>query len=93
MIVERKIGQNRGTSRLWLEGKSLLANGWNNGDRFNAIFTPFGVVYQKDEEGSRKVAGTPDRPIIDTNTNKLLEFADIGDKVEIVFEPNTITVR
>lgn len=93
VTIERKIGSNRGAARLWIEGKDLLNNGWKQGDRFNAIFTPFGLTYAKAADGKRKVAGTSDRPIIDTNTNKLLAFADIGDMVEIIIDADGLTIR
>lgn len=81
--VTRKIGKNRGTARIWLEGKCLLNNGWNVGVRFDAIWTVDGLLYIQVNNGKRKVAGTKTRPIIDTNSNKLLKFVDIGEKVNV----------
>ena len=69
----RNIGQNRGKTRIWLEGKLLLEHGWNRGDTFNAHFDEQdgAIHYVKISNGTRKVAGTPERPIIDTNTPKV----------------------
>lgn len=85
----RKIGTNRDVERLWLEGKILLENGWLNGDTYDAIFTDSGVMYIKNPDGKRKVAGTPDRPIIDTNSKKIRAFAKAGEKVEVSFYLNS----
>ena len=81
--IERNIGQNRGKSRLWIEGKALASEQWSKGKRFDMIFGLVsyrgemveGMVYLASVDGKRKVAGTSDRPIIDTNTDKLGIFA------------------
>ena len=79
----------------------LLSNGWNNGDRFNVEFVPqdlytgYGVlVYTKHPEGKRKVAGTIDRPILDTNTAKLSKVCGFstGDRLPVVVSPERVVV-
>jgi hypothetical protein len=90
--MDRKIGQNRGTARLWLEGKTLADCGWKRGDKFNVQITDTGLAYMKNAQGTRKVAGTIDRPIIDTNSNKLLQFCEIGDVVDVAIGTNIIVV-
>jgi hypothetical protein len=81
----RKIGRNRGNARLWLEGKCLLDRGWTHGKRFKAEFSEGSVRYLACEDGNRAVAGSPQRPIIDTNTDKLLTALGlkVGDTVEV----------
>ena len=90
----RNVGRNRGVARVWLEGEMLLANGWNNGDRFNVSFSEGALVYEKNPAGKRKVAGTPDRPILDTNTAKLSKVCGFstGDKLPVTVTPDKVTV-
>ena len=81
MNIIRKIGKNRGVSRLWIEGKSLASSGWSRGQRFDVV---------ANTDGKRKVAGTADRPIIDANTDKLDVFVGMVS-VAITSERITIT--
>lgn len=93
-IVERRIGRNRGKPRLWLEGECLIAAGWDCGTRFDAVFGEGVVTYTRNPKGARKVAGTRERPIIDTNTPKLAEAlgAVIGDMTSVQLTHRRITV-
>ncbi len=61
----RKIGFNRCKARIWLEGKILTNAGIFHGMRFNVINSPNSLVIVIDPDGKRKIAGKPDRPIID----------------------------
>ena len=90
----RNVGRNRGVARVWLEGEMLLSNGWNNGDRFNVTFAKGALVYEKHPAGKRKVAGTIDRPILDTNTAKLSKVCGFstGDRLPVTVTPDKVTV-
>lgn len=91
MQIKRKIGQNRGKSRIWLEGKILAEAGWKKGDRFTCQFEDGAIVYRKTEDGGRKVAGDESRPIIDTNTNKITE--SIKGTSEVKVEVSSTIIR
>jgi hypothetical protein len=96
----RKIGSNRGAARLWLEGPCLANHGWTKGTAFTASFDPGTLTYSLVREGQapagpvRKVAGTADRPIIDTNTDKLTACLDVhvGASVTVTVSRESITV-
>jgi hypothetical protein len=75
--IVRKIGKNRGKSRLWIEGQALIDAGWQVGDRFNIVYDGDNIRYERNPEGKRKVAGTPTRPIIDTNSDAIKDA--VGD--------------
>ena len=47
------------------------------------MFSGNSLVYYRNANGNRKVAGTDTRPIIDTNTNKLLNVGKFGGTVAI----------
>jgi hypothetical protein len=92
--ASRKLGINRGTARLWLEGQILSASGWNRGDHYTVIWGDNALQYVKDPEGKRKVAGTESRPIIDTNSKKLTPlFGETGSVVTVTVTDSQITIR
>ena len=69
--ITRLCGANRNQPRLWLEGDTLARHGWTRGTQFNATFHADCFLYEKQTPGKRKVAGTGERPILDTNSKKL----------------------
>lgn len=91
----RKLGSNRGKTRLWLEGAILESHGWKPGDRFDVIWIDGVMRYAKYAEGQRKVAGKPGRPIIDTNTDKLSTTLNAlpGEVVNVIVTAQSITVQ
>jgi hypothetical protein len=91
----RKLGSNRGKTRLWLEGAILENHGWTTGDRFDVILIDGVLKYAKNPNGKRKVAGKPGRPIIDTNTNAISDTlnASPGDVVNVIATREAITVQ
>ena len=93
--VTRKLGSNRGKTRLWLEGAILSTHGWTTGDRFDVILIDGVLKYAKNSNGKRKVAGKIGRPIIDTNTDKLSTTlnAKPGDVVNVIATADSITVQ
>ena len=52
-------------SRIWIEGWRLIGAGFAHGTRYNITWHDTGATLTPDPAGARKVAGTPDRPIID----------------------------
>ena len=95
MTYTRKLGSNRGKTRLWLEGNILSDKGWECGNRFDVILIDGVLKYAKNTEGKRKVAGKPGRPIIDTNTDKISETLNTttGTKVGVTVLTTSITVQ
>jgi hypothetical protein len=91
----RKLGSNRGKTRLWLEGNILSSQGWYTGDRFDVVMIDGVLKYAKNPNGKRKVAGKPGRPIIDTNTDKLSTTlnAKAGEVVNVSATTKQITIQ
>jgi hypothetical protein len=91
----RKLGSNRGKTRLWLEGNILENQGWHTGDRFDVILIDGVLKYAKNTNGKRKVAGKPGRPIIDTNTNAISDTlnAKAGEVVNVIATREAITIQ
>lgn len=80
---QRKIGQNRGRPRLWLEGQILTDAGFNHGDRWDFVNEPDKLIIRNNPEGKRKIAGKKDRPIIDI-IGRTLEASFDCDQVAVL---------
>lgn len=94
----RTIGTNRGKQRLWLECLILSANGFAHGAPWRLEVQKAGtgacIDLVADPEGTRKVAGTAQRPIIDINSKNALESFACGDTVTItVISPGWLRVE
>ena len=91
----RKLGSNRGKTRLWLEGNILSNHGWHTGDRFDVVMIDGVLKYAKNPAGKRKVAGKVGRPIIDTNTNAISDTLNAlpGEVVNVIATAEAITVQ
>lgn len=80
--------------RLWIEGKFLKDNGWNHKDTYSTEYVDNKLLmYRKDKDGNRAIAGGVDRPIIDSTSHKLNDVGfQIGDTVSIEITKDLITV-
>ena len=87
MIKTLKVGQTKKGSRVWLEGKALIENGFTHGTRYSINDESSTAVLFVNIEGKRKVAGTITRPIIDLLSKKNDIFTDT---VQVTFNTNTI---
>ena len=90
----RKVGMNKGRPRIWLEGAELTDNDIKHGMRFN-VETFDGIIrIIIDDDGKRKIAGTPARPVIDM-TGRIIECANLiaGDHFTITKRKDGIELR
>ena len=71
IIKNKKIGINRGVSRLWIEGKMLSDHDWVRGTRFQLIIEGDYITIIRSTDGGYVVAGNDKRPIIDLNNSSL----------------------
>lgn len=87
-----KIGTNRNSARIWIEGAALAAEGWTTGTPFDCEFGDGTITYTRSETGRRKVAGGDGRPIIDTNTDKIRTSLGDCTHADITITPERITI-
>ena len=99
LIQNYQIRANRGRPRVWIEGKRLVLAGFNRGCLFNVVVGDRGLTLTKvfrlwDVEGSRKVSGKGERPLIDL-VGALLTQANLksGDHVIINYKANSISIE
>lgn len=78
------VGMNRGKARLWIEGRWLADAGFTRGMAYTVRPMPENgmLLIYADPEGSRRVAGTVDRPILDLT--KAADMSAIGGSGSIV---------
>lgn len=86
------IGQNRGAARLWIQGKILSSNGWTPGVRWTLTESDNGLVFTKETEGKRKVAGNDVRPVIDSKDPLVGATFEVGTKVDVTVDDSKIVV-
>ena len=73
---------NKGRARIWLEGKRLTAAGFAAGARFSPEVIEGALVLRLNPNGSRKVSGKGERPIIDMSGGSCDPFIT-GDAVQV----------
>ena len=78
-------------SRIWLEGSRLINAGFAHGTRYNVQWTATGATLALDPAGARKVAGTPDRPIIDITGERVRSLQ--CDSATVTFSDKKITIE
>lgn len=90
----KKVGQNKGAPRVWLEGTQTARAGFLPGQRFDIEVQGQMVVLQANPDGSRVVSGKRigerDNPIIDINSRELLAIFDGMAAIRIVVKKDQI---
>lgn len=90
----KKLGQNRGAPRVWLEGTQTERAGFIPGQRFDVEVQGKMVVLQANPDGSRvvsgKKAGERNNPVIDINSKELLAMFDGMAAIRVVVKKDQI---
>lgn len=90
----KKIGQNRGAPRVWLEGTQTERAGFWPGQRFDVVVQGHAIVLQTNPDGSRvvssKKAGEKKNPVIDINSRELLAIFDGMSAVRVAVKKGKI---
>ena len=92
MILNRKVGSNKGRARVWLEGAYLTSAGWHRGVRFDLTMSPGLIVITRNEvDGARKVCGKK-HPIIDVCNADVARYLPGATRARIVVTGPFITI-
>lgn len=90
----KKLGQNKGAPRVWLEGTQTQRAGFVPGQRYDVEVQGRMVVLQANPDGSRVVSGKRigerDNPIIDLNSKALLAIFDGMAAIRVVVKKDQI---
>lgn len=92
ITLTRKIGKNKGQSRVWLEGKYLAAHGWTKGTTYERDTSIGNIVLTKSTLGKLKVAGGVDRPVIDLAGKWVTELFEGHEQVGVIVSDEMITI-
>ena len=89
----KRIGQNRGAPRIWLDRQTERA-GFEPGQRYDVVVQGRTVVLQANPDGSRVVSSKKDgdktNPIIDLNSRDLLALFDGMSSVRVAVKQGKI---
>lgn len=90
----KKIGQNKGAPRVWLEGTQTAKAGFAPGQRFDIHVEGQTIVLQANPDGSRivssKKSGDNVNPVIDINSKELLAIFDGMSAVRVAVSDGQI---
>lgn len=90
----KKIGQNKGAPRVWLEGSQTMRAGFSPGHKFDVVVHGQTVVLQSNPDGTRvvsaKKAGDKINPVIDLNSKELLAIFDGMSSIRVVVKKGEI---
>jgi len=92
-VFTTKVGAARRIpqSRIWIEGARLTAAGFAHAARYDVAWNDTGLALTLSPTGARRVAGTPERPIIDITGDKVRALG--CDRVSVEFSNNSITIQ
>jgi DNA (cytosine-5)-methyltransferase 1 len=90
----KKVGQNKGAPRIWMEGEQTRRAGFAPGQKYDIVVQGRTIVLQANPDGSRVVsskrAGEKVNPVIDLNSNDLLALFDGQACVRMVVKQGAI---
>jgi DNA (cytosine-5)-methyltransferase 1 len=97
--LELKLGSNRGKPRIWIEGKALLASGFDPGMAFHATFEPARITLAlgalpgvKSRTVSGKIRASGPHPIIDINTIEIFFALPGVGRISVEMGEGIITI-
>lgn len=94
----KKLGENRGRPRIYLDGTQALRAGFCPGEKFDVVVDGEGkrVMLQKNRDGSRVVSAKERRgktyPVIDINSKELLALFDGMDALRVVVSEDRVVL-
>ena len=90
---EYKLGNHKRNKRLWIEGKRLLNHNFIKDKRYNISYDKNYVMIEFKDNGTHKINGTINRPIIDICNRKLGISFPSCERVEVEFDIDNLIVK
>ncbi len=87
------IGENKGSPRIWQEGKFLQLAQFNQGDPIRISYLEDRILITKAEDGEHIVSKKRNVPVIDINNQKIKEVFDLDNKVQVIVRVAQIEIR
>lgn len=97
-IIITKVGINRNTPRIWVEGRKLEREGFRSGDTYNVDTSKSDrLILVKSTTGKRTVSTKKrnggELPIIDLNAKTLANWFDVDEKLRLTIRKGRIVIR
>lgn len=93
-IYPTKVGENKETARIWLQGTTLERGGFAIATHYTRVVRNGRVVLQVSREGRYRVSSKKrTTPVIDIQNDILEELFGIGTKVKAVIRKGRIVIR
>lgn len=87
------ISENKGSPRIWQEGKFLAKAEFNQGDPIRITYMEDRILITKEADGDHKVSKKKNVPVIDINNQKIKEVFDLTRQVQVVVKIAQIEIR
>ena len=87
-----KLGTHRQNRRIWIEGKRLSDNGFVKDKRYNIRYADNYIMIEFDTNGTHKINGSIDRPIIDI-CNMKVGLNIKTDNVMVTFDVDKLIIE
>jgi DNA (cytosine-5)-methyltransferase 1 len=94
----KKLGEHRGSPRIFLDGPQAVRAGFAPGERFEVVVDAAGkrIMLQKNRDGSRVVSarerGGKTHPVIDINSKDLLSLFEGMDALRVVVSDDKVVL-
>lgn len=96
-IINSKVGQSRGKSRVWIEGRKLERGGFSVGKRYDVKVSEASISLTLSEDGryivSKRTRNGQTSPIIDLNGSVVSDSFEVESLIRIVVSNDKITIR
>ena len=92
MQFKYKLGTHRQNRRIWIEGKRLSDNGFVKDKRNNIRYADNYIMIEFDTNGTHKINGSIDRPIIDI-CNRHVGLNIKTDNVMVTFDVDNLIIE
>lgn len=96
VIVNTKLGENRGMKRVWLEGEKLVKQGYSPGQRYDLEFKDSKVVANIKPNGkygvSKRTRNGNVKPLIEIKVSELAEIFKGVDMLRVVINKSKIII-
>lgn len=87
------IGENKGSPRIWQEGKYLQLADFNQGDPIRITYLEDRILITKEATGDHVVSRKRNVPVIDINNQKIKAVFDLTRKVQVIVRIAQIEIR
>lgn len=87
------IGENKGSPRIWQEGKYLEKAGFTQGCSIRITYQQDSILVQLDKQGDHIISKKKSVPVLDINNQKIGEVFDKEKKVQVIVRVAEILIK